>query len=406
MTRFRLRRHRLLARASGADAATVVGDMGGAQAQLLAAAGVSLWARIEGLRSSQIRAALFAERSLVKMWCMRRTLYLVPARDAAVFGRGTVRRVLREVRWARNRGVAADALTRAMDATLAALDAPATRGEIAEAVSAELKVPLRQRVGGGGWGHAAKTAWIRVGRLSLPVGYLLHLAAVRGTYCHGPPRGNEPTFVRADAWVHGLREVGVEEAEAELLRRYLTAFGPASPADFAWWTGCLRSEAQRTWDRLGAEIAPVSLDRTPTGVLARDLPDLTAKDEGEEPPLRLLPYFDSYLLGHAGRDHLVAPAYRDEVYRPQGWVAPVVLIHGRVAGVWGQELKNGSLTVTVRPLGPSLRGALDAITSEAEDLAGFLGAETAAVRFDRGDAIRPRALAPPPVRSVSGRRAA
>ncbi|HEX5840185.1 MAG TPA: hypothetical protein VFY26_20270 [Anaerolineales bacterium] len=40
-----------------------------------------------------------------------------------------------------------------------------------------------------------------MGDLTYPVVDLLHLVAARGVICYGPPRGNEPTFVRADAWI-------------------------------------------------------------------------------------------------------------------------------------------------------------------------------------------------------------
>ncbi len=376
-TAFRLRRHRLDARAPSGELVAVAGAMGGAQAQLLSAAAVSLWTRVVGLGPFQVRDAL-RQRSLVKMWCMRRTLYLVPASDVAMYGRGTARRVLREIRWARGKGVSAAALERALTATLAALDAPATRREIADSVAGELGVPVREKTGGGGWGNDARSAWLRVGKLLLPVGYLLHLAASRGVYCHGPPRGNEPTFVRAEAWVSGWKDLPGEAAERELLRRYLAAFGPATPADFAWWTGMLRSEAERLWAGLGSEIAPVSLESRTAGILVKDLPALLDRDEPVF-PARLLPYFDSFLLGHGDRGRLVPPRHYGKVYRPQGWVSPVVLIDGQVAGVWAHARRGGRLAVSVTGFGGPVRRARRDLAAEAHDLARFLGADRSAL---------------------------
>ncbi len=197
-------------------------------------------------------------------------------------------------------------------------------------------------------------------------------------YCHGPPRGNEPTFVRAEAWVSGWKDLPGEAAERELLRRYLAAFGPATPADFAWWTGMLRSEAERLWAGLGSEIAPVSLESRTAGILVKDLPALLDRDEPVF-PARLLPYFDSFLLGHGDRGRLVPPRHYGKVYRPQGWVSPVVLIDGQVAGVWAHARRGGRLAVSVTGFGGPVRRARRDLAAEAHDLARFLGADRSAL---------------------------
>src|SRR6266536_1213362 len=62
--------------------------------------------------------------------------------------------------------------------------------------------------------------------------------------------------------------------------------------------------------------------------------DELAQAELERLLVRLLPYFDSFLLGHKEREHLMAMEHRPKVYRPQGWIAPVVLGNGRGAAVW------------------------------------------------------------------------
>ena len=88
---FRLKRHHLVERAAKQALLSVAGDMSGAQAQLPSAAQLSLWTRVHDLQSADIEAAL-RKRTLVKAACMRRTLFLVPSRDLAIFVRGTVRR--------------------------------------------------------------------------------------------------------------------------------------------------------------------------------------------------------------------------------------------------------------------------------------------------------------------------
>ena len=81
---FRLGRHHLLGRVPGGRLAAVAGEMGGVQAQLISAAQIGLWARVEGLRIEDIDQAL-GERRLVKAACMRQTQFWVPAEELAVF---------------------------------------------------------------------------------------------------------------------------------------------------------------------------------------------------------------------------------------------------------------------------------------------------------------------------------
>src|SRR5215216_4076681 len=227
---FRLRRHHLAQRAPVKSLLSVVGDMAGAQAQLFSAAQLSLRSRIRDLQIADIEKAL-NKRTLVKAACMRRTLFLVPSKELAIFVRGTAGRAEKEIRWTRGQGIPDRVIDAAIEATLGVLDEPLTRPEIAERVSQALGVQRQAMHGGTGWGSRRKVDAVLVGHLTFPVVELLHLAGARGVVCYGPYRGNEPTFVRAETWIPRWQDVSREEAEELLLRRYLRAFGPATAAD-------------------------------------------------------------------------------------------------------------------------------------------------------------------------------
>jgi hypothetical protein len=102
---FRLSRHHLRERAPTSALISVVSQMAGAQAQVLSAAQISIWARVRELRIDDVEAAL-REKSLARASCMRRTLYLVPSTDLAIFVRGSARRAEKEIRWVRGKGIA------------------------------------------------------------------------------------------------------------------------------------------------------------------------------------------------------------------------------------------------------------------------------------------------------------
>jgi len=375
---FRLRRHHLLERAPKRALLSVVRDMTGAQAQLLSAAQISLWSRIRDLEVADIEAAM-GKRTLVKASCMRHTLFLVPSRDLAVFVRGTAGRAEKEVRWALGKGVPERVLETSIEAALGVLDEPLTRSEIAERTCRALGLQMG-RYQGGGWGNRRELAAVPVGQLNYPVVELLHLVGARGVICYGPNRGNEPTFVRADAWIPKWQDVPREQAEGTLLRWYLQAFGPATAADFAMWSGNTLTNAREIWKREQASIAAVDVEGWEAAVLHRDLKEL-AQADFVRPLVRLLPYFDSYLIGHRERGHLAALEHRPKIYRPQGWIAPVVIVDGRVIATWEHTRERDRLRVKVAKFGTISRQITTGIREEAQYLCRFLGTQNVDVQI-------------------------
>ncbi len=376
---FRLSRHHLLERAPANALAAVAGDMAGVQAQLLSAAQISLLSRVRDLHTANIERAL-SERVLVKAACMRQTQFIVPSEQLAIFVRGSARRAEKEIRWARGKGVPDRIIDVAIDAALGALDQPRTRPEIAEHVSRILGVQA-QTIRGGGWGSRRKIAAVPVGEITFPVVDLLHLAAARGVVCSGPNRGNEPTFVRADAWIPKWQDVAKEQTEVSLLRRYLRAFGPATATDFALWTGMTLTEARAIWAHEQYGFMPVTVEGQAAEILREDL-DVLAQAGFEQPLVRLLPYFDTFLLGHKERDHLVAREHQPHIYRAQGWIAPVVLVGGRVVAVWEQVREGNHLRVKVTKFESISPRIMSGIQEEAHNLSQFLGVPSVDIQMD------------------------
>ena len=369
---FRLARHHLATPAPKASLARVAGDMGGAQAQIMSAAALSLRARIRGLRPEDVEKALWRERTLAKVWCMRGTVHLVPADELAVFARGCVGRANRDTHWLETHGYTAALIDRALNALRRALDRPRTRKELADIVAKTLGVSSHRKAGRG-WGAARTAPGITIEGKSLPLGYMLFLASYRGIACAGPPQGNEATFVRPDVWLPKWRDLSVEEAETELLRRYLHSYGPATVKDFvAWYRGTITG-AKAIWARVAGDLAPVRVDGETTWVLREDLAALR-RAKVPRPIVRLLPYFETFLMGHDRRGHLVEPTLHKRVYREAGWVSSVVLVDGRVAGLWGYERKGEVLRLTVEPFRPVSKAVREGVETEAEDVARFFDA--------------------------------
>ena len=373
-------RHHLDRPAPKAQLARAVADACGVQAQVMAAAQLALRVRVRGLVLEDVERALWQDRSLARVWCMRGTVHLVPSDELAIFVRGSSTRQLgRVAAWMARSNAPPGSDQPLVEAACAAMDRPRSRSEIAEHIRDSLGVPIERR-GSRGWGSPADASGFRVGRLVFTIPDLAFMASYRALACFGPDSGQGSTFVRPDAWLPSFRDVPVEDAEDALLRRYLRAFGPATAHDFAAWSVLTLGRAREVWDRAASELIPVTLEGRTSWILRKDLTSLKRARLGG-PTVRLLPYFDSFLMGHRGRDHLVDAAHYKRIYRPAGWVYPAVLRDGRIAGEWAYERANHHLRVVVRPYVALDEGTKDLVRKEADDVARFLGFPEARVRF-------------------------
>ncbi len=377
---FRMSGHHLDRPAPKARLAEVVADACGIQAQVMAAAQLALRVRLRGLTLEDVERALWQDRSVARVWCMRGTVHLVPSDELAAFVRGpSTRQLGRVAAWMARSNAPSGSEMRLVEAACAAMDQPRTRGDIAAHVRDTLGVSIEKR-GSRGWGSPSDASGFRVGRLVFTVPDLAFIASYQALACFGPDNGQGSTFVRPDAWLPSFRDMTLEDAEDALLRRYLHAFGPATAADFAAWSILTVSRAKLIWSRLEKEMAPAVLDDRTVWVLRRDLPRLTRARLARR-TVRLLPYFDSFLMGHRGRDHLVDAAHYKRIYRPAGWVYPAVLVDGRVAGEWSYERQGKGLRVRIQPYGPLDADTQEGVRREAEDVARFLAAPEARVSF-------------------------
>jgi Winged helix DNA-binding domain len=349
---FRVSRNHLNARAPRGALVEVTRRIGGLHAQVMSSADLSLWTRIRGHRPDDLPRALWEDRTLVKTWLMRGTLHLVPAKDLPMYCAALDSRGHYAGAWLRYFDVTARDMERLIDVIADSLDdEPRTRRELGAAVKARLGKRMAKNLEGG-WGSFLKPA------------------ARRGILCFGPSQGQNVTFVRPDVWLSDWREFDQDTARQELVRRFLTAYGPASRDEFAEWSGGGHVRGMhRVWGEIVHELAEVEPKRF---VLARDVEALERAKPSRV--VRLLPGFDPFLLPKQVRPYLVRTREDyDRIYRPQGWITPVVLQGGRALALWPWKRRGKKLQIDVEPLDGA--PAPPAVNHEATALARYLGAE-------------------------------
>jgi hypothetical protein len=328
----RLARSHLLEPAARRRLVDVVRDVGLVQAQVLPAAELGLALRVRDATVADVRRALYDRRSIVKTWSIRGTLQLVPADELPLWA-------------AAARGPHAPRPT-ALDKAIAdALDGRClTRQELADAVGDKRLLS--------GWGEHLWTP------------------AVTGKLCFGPPQGANVTFVRADQWIGGWREVDPIQARREVFLRYLRAYGPATPEDFRRWSGFGRDESRRLFDEADLDEARVEGKRA--WLLAGDDGDFDLEPRS----IRLLPRYDVYVLGFRPREPLVPEPVKERIKQdPKGrfetitGMAPLV-VDGVATGLW-QRTASGE--IEVEHILPLPRGRKRELAAAVERVRRILG---------------------------------
>ena len=314
----RAERHRLIVPAQS-EPAEVASVLGAIHAQVMSAAELSIGLRLHEVRKTHVQQALWDDRTLVKSYGPRGTVHLFAAGDLpmwtgalAAIPSGTSRSVagLTDGQTDEVVGVIGDVLAGDEELTVEELGAAVLAGTGDWA--GDLVVP------------AFAGMWPRW-RLAVST------ACNRGVMVFGPQRGRAVTFTSPTRWLPGFRPAAAEPSARAVLRRYLTAFGPATPANFAQWLAAPRRWAADLFESIAEELAVVELDGAPAWLLKPDRTPPATKPAG----VRLLPYFDAYVVGCHPRARVYpGAAARRGLSGGQAGTMPVVLVNGEVAGVW------------------------------------------------------------------------
>jgi hypothetical protein len=286
---------------------------------------------------------------------MRKTIHLIPTDDA---GWWLPLYEPETERWSRRRleqlGLPESKQNKALDVIARALadEGPLTRTQARERVEAA-GVKLNQQTGM----HIALTA------------------VLSGIACLGPDRGKTTCLVRREDWIGKPPPFDRDRALAELARRYIRAFAPATERDFAYWAGLPLRDVRAGLDSISGEIDEVRGGEETMLAPRGGLPRLPATGQ-----VRMCGNFDTYLLGWKDRSFSVASEHAAHVKEGGGgWIRPVIIEDGIVVGGWRSSRKGGRLEVSLNLPDAERERLGDKIEAEVADLSRFEGIEATIV---------------------------
>jgi hypothetical protein len=330
--------------------AELVQTVGGIQAQEVAAALWSIGTRSARLTAGDVETARNEERSVILTWAMRGTRHLVATEDYGwllpLLAPYTIRANQRRY------------------AELGLSDSLFEQG-----------IPLMRRFLGeqGPQPRAGIGAMLNQQGIATDGQRLIHLigrATLEGVLCFGPDEAGEETWVAVEDWVSIQWELG---AIGKLAHRYFGAFAPATIEDFAAWAGLPIPEARQGVQAIADDLIELE-SKSETLYMLKSHADLL-HEQGNKPVVRLLPRYDTYLLGYRSREWMVDPPYMKRIHPGGGVLHATMLVNHRAAGTWKMSKSRKGVRVTVEPFEPLAEKLVPLIHAEAESMARFLGQE-------------------------------
>jgi len=332
----RLERHALSAPLQDARPADVVRTICGAHAQVLSAAELSIGLRLKGCTRTDVREALWHDHSLVKTFGPRGTVHLLPMDDLPLWTSAlsaipsAASPLPQDVQLT---PAQTEMIVAAIAAALA--DAELTIDELTEAII----------VACGAW--AGDLAMPAFGGMWPRWRQAIGIAANRGVLCFGANRGRNVTYTNPRRWLPGFPPGDAQTALAELVKGYLQSYGPATPQQLAQWLAAPQRWTIELFASLSTELQQVDVEGAHAWVVAEDILMPSEQPRG----VRLLPYFDAYVVGCHPRE-LLFPGHAATRALAGGQAGnfPVLLIDGIVGGVWHQRRAGRKLAITVEPM--------------------------------------------------------
>ena len=272
---------------------------------------LALFARTNNFLKEQLDHALYIDKTLVKVRCMRGTLYILP-RDMVPIAHAATREMFEKLsrRYAEFRGISASHY---------------------DELSTSIKGLLKGRE-------------MSVAQIKREMGTDAHLSAVlnlmgdQGLMARTGSGWQSKTYRYAlfsDFYGINLEQFDEKTALILLIRKYLSAFGPATVDDIAWWLGVGKTKVKAALKSI-QDLAILEVDGLDGEflLLRSDLSKLMETSSFDAPEINLLPNLDPYLMGYKRRERYLDLEYYNMVFDRGGNVTSTILVNGRIAGVW------------------------------------------------------------------------
>jgi hypothetical protein len=348
---------------------------------------LALHARVTDLTPAEVDQALTVDKTLVQVWNLRASPYMIPTSDAAVFTTGLLPDDEESLRFfIFGAGPALDQIgvsaTEVLKYTARALPEVLDGCELTkDELGIELAQQLSQHLTPKQLAAWQSPSWYasnqRLGESV--VRFAVSIVALQGVFCFAPRRRNAATFIRTDQWLgSAFSTMDPLTARAALVRRYLSCYGPSTSAHYAEWAGISPAQADRAWQLVEADLVAVDFGGKQTWLHKADV--VRFKSPLEPKGIRFLPPHDPYLFMR-DRDTLIPNReLHTRVWRHAGNPG-AILANGQIVATWRSQKKGRQLLITADPLVRISKRVRAEIDVEAESLAPYRDCASVKLEF-------------------------
>lgn len=313
---FVLAKHHLTTGSRSSSVPRVVADIIGLHATAAATPYLSLFARMKHFTRDMLYTELYVKRSLAKVRCMRKTVFVLPRNilaEALVATRAMTELV--STQYSRYLGMSEEQYQETAGKVLQIL-----KGRTMS--SSEIKKELA---------------------LKLNVSAITNLMCDQAKLIRASPQGgwrsNAHTYALFSEWFPDINLLTIRETEARaaMVKRYVRAFGPVTESDVSWWTGFPMREVRHTLD--GEDVTPVQIDNLDQEfyMSSDQVQVMNSTDPPDKNEVMFLPTLDPYPMGYRDRGRYLNTSYRDYVFDGSGNATSTIVVDGRITGVWDIE---------------------------------------------------------------------
>ena len=198
--------------------------------------------------------------------------------------------------------------------------------------------------------------------------HLMHTAELNGIVCSGKLNGKKQTYALLEERVQKIKSLTREEALARLAQRYFTSHCPATLQDFTWWSGLSAADARHALEMVKNNFVSETI-----GAQTYWLTNSFSIPETNKTSVYLLPAFDEFIISYRDRSAVLPLEHTRKAVSNNGLFRPVILVNGKVAGLWKRTLVKDKVIVEAQFFERPNKTIIRAVEKASEEFGKFLG---------------------------------
>lgn len=204
---------------------------------------------------------------------------------------------------------------------------------------------------------------------NLKPSHIMMHAELERLVCNGPMRGKNFTYALVEERFGKPSKFSKEKALEDLSMRYFTSHGPATMADFSWWSGLNVTNSRVAFDLVKDKLESIEIDSQLYWFNGDSMHGSNGKC------VHLLPAFDEFLISYKDRTAAIDLLHQPKAFTRNGIFSPVILVNGKAEGVWKRTISKKKVIFDFRPFLKIDEMTMKEIKAAAGKYAHFMGYE-------------------------------